>query len=199
MSAIISHKYKFIYPHIPRTGGTSLTQLMTPHLGGKDITDGQLEKHQSLNLISIGFPKETMEYVKFAVVRHPFDRLASLHQGYSPKCSLSSIVDQLYYGKIDIKTYAFFWPVQRWICDAYGTNLIDRVFKFEDGFKDVVQFLNTLGMPIDIKDFPHVNKGLVNDGNRKYYADQRKMCSKETMLKIEELYAWDYKNLDYKP
>ncbi len=196
MSAVLSHKYKFIYPHVPRTGGTSLTELIEPHLGEKDITDGQLEKHQALRTFKLGHPIEFDKYIKFIVVRHPFDRLASLHQGYTPSYSLPVTVDMLYSGAIS-KSEAFYWPIQRWVCDVNENPLYDKVFKLEDGFKGLVDFLQELGLPIKIEDLPHINKGTVNHGHQEYYSKMREDCGEETMRKIKELYAWDYEAFGY--
>ena len=132
MSAFLSHKLKLIFPHIPRTGGTSLTEFIEPFLGPDAITDGQFEKHQSLRTIKQAHPKEFELYTVFAVVRHPFDRLASLIQGYRPKMTLAQLMSRLKAGIIS-KNEAFFWSAQRWLCDINGENLADEVFKLEDG------------------------------------------------------------------
>ena len=194
MSAFLSHKYKLIYPHIPRTGGTSLTEAVIPHLGAKDISDGRLEKHQSFRIIKIGHPKEFAEYVKFAVVRDPFDRIASLHQGYNIDTNLSRVVEKLYYGIIP-KDEAFFWPMKNWLCSSEGEPLYDIIFRFETDLPDkITAFLKNAGIPVD--NFPHVNKGKLNDGKKEYYEQKRKEC-KSVMPMFREHYSWDYAMFGY--
>jgi hypothetical protein len=203
MSAIVSHKYKFIYPHIPRTGGTSLTDLILPHLGRDDVMQN-LEKHQALRTLQRGFRRKGVfdNYTKFAVVRHPFDRIASLHQGYTPKCTMSSLIEQMDTGKVDINTYAFFWPIGRWITDLEGNNLLDETFRFEDGLGHAVQFLNDLGMPVKIEDLPHINKGVKNDDsgenlNKAFYLEQWQGLSYPHQEAFKNLYQWDYEAFGY--
>ena len=197
MSAIVSHKFKFIFPHIPRTGGTSLTEFIMPQLGRKDRTDSTLEKHQALRTLKLGFD-EFDDYVKFAVARHPFDRIASLHQGYEPKCTLEHLIAQIAAKKIDIKAYAFFWPMKRWLCNAKGENLADYIFKFESGFKPVVKFLNHMGMDLDIKDFPHVNAGNLKSKKREKYEAVWDGLSVQAQDTFRQLYKWDYEAFGYK-
>lgn len=168
-------------------------------LGPKDITDGQLEKHQSLRLIKAAHPKEFGEYVKFAVIRHPFDRIYSLFLGYqrtNPDATFEAVIDRLYEGNGDwnIRQFAFFWPLKPWLCDEYGNYLCDEVFRFEDGFGPVLEFLRGLGA--DINALPHSNSGL-GKGRREFYEKAMAGVGDETMEKFSSLYAWDFERFGY--
>jgi hypothetical protein len=203
MPAIVSHKYKFIFPHIPRTGGTSLTDFIMPHLGKNDVTDKTLEKHQAMRTLQRGFRRKGVfdNYVKFAVVRHPFDRIASLHQGYKPKCTLSSLIEQMTRGSICIDTYAFFWPIGRWLCDLEGNNLLDQTFRLEDGMEHVADFLKDLGVP-QHHVITHVNKGVRNNGsgenlNKAFYLEQWEGLTRSQQTTFKHIYKWDYETFGY--
>lgn len=198
MPAIVSHKYRFITPHIPRTGGTSLTEYLLPHLGKDDKMGPMLEKHQALRTIQRGFRRHGVftNYTKFAIVRHPFDRIASLHQGYSPKCTLGSLIEQMVQGQVDIDTYAFFWPIGRWICDLEGNNLLDETFRLEDGLGQAVQFLNDMGVPLK-GEIPHVNEGPLKSKDREKYLELWSGLSYPHQEAFKHLYQWDYEAFGY--
>lgn len=67
---IINHKYKFIFIHIQKTAGTSITNS----LYGIEGTENLHHSHSMLNSIDIN---EFKDYFKFCFVRNPFDRLLS--------------------------------------------------------------------------------------------------------------------------
>jgi Sulfotransferase family len=103
---IISHRYRFVFVHIHKTGGESVTGALEPFLGPSDIlvtdndtlvTDNRavatnalamgirtpnctLVKHSSADEIrcSLGDDLWT-EYKKFTIVRHPVARAESLY------------------------------------------------------------------------------------------------------------------------
>jgi chondroitin 4-sulfotransferase 11 len=65
---VISHKHKFIFVHIPRTGGTSVERFFN-----EPINWGN---HNSLQWYSQSFG-EYDRYFKFAFVRNPWDKMLS--------------------------------------------------------------------------------------------------------------------------
>ena len=72
---MISHKYKCIFIHIPRTGGTSLET----HICGKDwwkINSGT--KHLIASTAKKVYKEHWDDYFKFSFVRNPWARMASM-------------------------------------------------------------------------------------------------------------------------
>ncbi len=107
---IISHKFKFIFVHIPKTGGCSIEHQLIPKLGTEDlITDTmnyghikdlkakfyKIPHHSTLDEILDKFP-ETKNYFKWAIVRNPWDRMVSLYHFYQ---QLTEVGGQLAGGK----------------------------------------------------------------------------------------------------
>jgi hypothetical protein len=93
---ILSHKYKFIFIHIPKCAGTSITQSLIPYLGQDDLVlgctpefealsreykaKGWIHKHSTASEIREFVGEETWNsYFKFAFVRHPLDLILSLY------------------------------------------------------------------------------------------------------------------------
>jgi hypothetical protein len=79
---MISHRYKFIFVHAARTGGSSFERVVgkeitrddrTKHLGNTDFED----KHFDFEFYKTQYPLEFYPYFKFTIVRNPYDRLVS--------------------------------------------------------------------------------------------------------------------------
>ena len=96
---IVSHKHKFIFVHVPKTGGTSVVKALYPYLDHKndiilgghpdheDNNDqdkkkaGELHKHSTaLEIKKKVGEKIWNEYFIFAFVRNPYDRIASVYE-----------------------------------------------------------------------------------------------------------------------
>jgi len=72
---MINHKEKFIFLHIPKTGGTSIESILTK----KEST----ENKRHYNLRKMGLNKnECDKYRIFAVLRNPFTRIASTYNHF---------------------------------------------------------------------------------------------------------------------
>ena len=95
---IISHKYRFVFVHIPKTGGTSIVRTLAQDVGKHDVIFHDDFKEQNHNRqhfpINAGlnnlyshslfrtFEKKSinkLDYTLFAVVRNPWDRLVSMY------------------------------------------------------------------------------------------------------------------------
>ncbi|GAA6167801.1 glycosyltransferase family 25 protein [Sessilibacter corallicola] len=93
---IICHSKKFIYIHINKCGGTSLTQALSPFLADEDIVLGgypEAEKRSEEYLAKYGIYKHSTaaeikqfvgsdvwdSYYKFATIRDPWERVVSTY------------------------------------------------------------------------------------------------------------------------
>ena len=92
---IISHQHKFIFVHIHKTAGDSITHALLPHLAWNDIVIGptplgklnllyyrkkKIRKHSTAVKIRDFIGESAWnEYRVFSVVRNPVDRLSSLY------------------------------------------------------------------------------------------------------------------------
>ena len=81
---IVSNKHKFVFVHIPKTGGTSMTMMLEPHLDEKAKKpmgrgwQSQFHKHGLHSGINSKRYRQYEDFFKFAIVRNPYDRLCSI-------------------------------------------------------------------------------------------------------------------------
>jgi Sulfotransferase family len=203
---MISHKYRTIFVHIPKTGGQSIESVFLRLHGltwktreplllrpNKDRSLGpaQLAHLRAREYVACGhIDQNTFDsYFKFSFVRNPWDRIVS---GY-------------HYYRRGAKAGVSFPQYVQWVCarsdkgyphdrpqvdflladDDRGPMLIDFVGRFENFAADFAKVCKRLDL--GDRQLPHVNKG---GGSRKpyqeYYDDRlRKLVAQTFAADIE--------------
>jgi len=147
---LINHNEKFIFLHIPRTGGCSLTSCLKNKSGTESY-----KKHPSLNFLLNRASKKTgvnlEEYFKFSFVRNPWDIMISKYLApcYKEINSLSG------------KSLLFFldniWVISsecgHSFHDYCDPEKLDFIGRFENRNKDLGFISKKIGIQID----PDVN------------------------------------------
>ncbi len=168
---IVSHKHKFIFIHVTKCAGTSITYALAPYLGENDLVLGCTSEGEKLNeegIRSGGLQKHSTalavrkvlgervwdSYYKFAFVRNPWDLLVSTYywwqttqwdddKGTGKKIrELGDFEDYL------LSPYRRKLSCLEFISDSDGMVLVDFVGKQEDIRVDFPHVCREIGLPI---------------------------------------------------
>ena len=194
---MISHKYKCIFPHNPKTAGTSIENVLKDN--PKIINGGS--SHYSLLYYKKKYPEQFKEYYKFAFVRNPWDRFYSAYNYY--KTGGNRQCDQNLLEKMpqSFKTFCLdfcerdgynwnnrphFLPQVRFVSLTGESIDVDFLGKFENLKKDYLIIKKKLRLPAPL---PHARQRA-----HKHY---QQCYDDETINLIGEKYAKDIKLLGY--
>jgi hypothetical protein len=186
---MISHKYKCIFIHIPRCGGSSIEDIIWP---GKRKTEDLWmgfvskyhNKYQTGGLqhlfgkhveIEVGH-KIFSEYFKFSFVRNPWDRAVSQFHFMKRRPDLREFIGlrlddpfRKYLDLIRKKRHVQWEEQHKFIMNDHGEFLVDFQGRFENYKQDVGFVLEKLGL--SGKAVPHVNR-TPHSAYQEYYDEE---------------------------
>lgn len=193
------HNRKFIFIHIPKTGGTSIEyKLNLGHIeNGFEIKDNIAYQHSDYNYYKILFGEEKFnKCLKFSVVRNPYTRIISSffyipfeNLGFKGNQTFDDFLD---YIEVVVKNKNFnenlynilFKPQYMFICDN-GRIIIDNLFYFEK-YYNVDKFL--------LEKFGISDKNIYLKGN---YEKNNIVLTNIQKNKIYEIYKKDFEIFGY--
>ena len=177
---IVSHTYRFIFLRTEKTGGTSLTRALWPHLGEDDlrlkkdrpawaryspIHHGALQRrlpelfgphaHATAAQMRRVLGRRVFDgYLKFAVERNPWDRQVSLYHHRCHKTGRTPDFDR------DMRSAFYrnteYCRLNNWSIYAIGGQVVaDRVLRYEHLAEDVEALRRDLGIPAPL-DLPRM-------------------------------------------
>jgi len=164
---IVSHRHRFIFAAIPKTGTHSVRAALRQHLGPEDIEQvglfvdkrfpfpelAQL-RHGHLGLAQVRpfLGEEVFDaYFKFAFVRNPFDRFVSYcafisretdHFRSDPRGVMRHVLFEM-----QPLEHILFQPQYRQLVDADGTLLADQVGRVERMQASYDEICSRIGIP----------------------------------------------------
>ena len=163
MGWIVSKKHKFIFIHIPKTGGSSIAEpeyqsgqgALVAHLGNEDHV-------QAGHIRAVGLKNRLQDnwddYFKFAFVRNPWDRLVSLYYYFlqdseKRKSVLGKEIAKFgsfkeFCRQLDnIELDPHFDPQISYLIDFEGRFLLDYIGRFESIDSDINLICKKIGLP----------------------------------------------------
>lgn len=209
---MVSHELKVIFIHIPKTGGSSIEQLIWPMENGRSETDIWMgfedayhNKYQTGGLQHLLADQVRSElgddvfysYFKFAMIRNPWDKALSQYRYMAKRPDLMSFIGMTetdglkrYLELIKKREHVQWMPQHRFVMNASGDCLVDYVGRFES-FNQAVKFA-TQRIDLACKENPHLN---ASDISRFSLLD-RESCEWIADIYKEGIIAFGYKPED---
>ena len=208
---IINHKYKFIFIHVPRTGGIStrgaLEKLEGSVVYGKWCKpELKVGPHESLTdyIEKVGL-KNVDAYFKWTRVRNPWDRLVSIYNRrrntirwyQTAKHPAQEAINNPFDVWVEMQMNTVKPPWRHRIFNQYRRFVKDQGLDFVSRFANINEdfsfFCDKVGLP-QIK-LPHKN-GWKHNSYKEYY--NKKLIDK--LLNFDSFREdLDYLNYDYQP
>ncbi|MBT8409585.1 MAG: sulfotransferase family 2 domain-containing protein [Alphaproteobacteria bacterium] len=193
---IISHGRRFVFVHIPKTGGTSLMLAMEDRAMKDDIligdtpkaqrrrarqarlsAAGRLWKHSTLRDVEGILSADQMrDYFVCTMVRNPWDRLVSYYNWLQEQTfeaeavSLAQALDFDAFLRHEATVAGLrSWPAARYVTDPDGKSVCNAFVRLEHLPADLEPVEAHLGFRLG--SLPHVNASKRSADYRSYYSD----------------------------
>lgn len=186
---------KFIFIHIPKTGGTSVKKILSDkvNINGFKINGELVEYNKNTH---IGINKEQFkkykDYYKFVFVRHPYGWIKSYYNFHSNKSIFyENITTKKIKNTINISFDEWLGGLKEFNQTDFFTNgddyLVDKVCrleKFDEDLKYVLEKININSdfQNIKMKDSEKFNINTIKNLNDNQKKMIQKICSKDFKL-----------------
>ncbi len=210
---VISHSHRFIFIHIPKTAGSSVTRALAGfaeppvqawvhgllrqvgihvnYFG--PVQWKQFRTHSTAAVLKRHLPEQVYsDFFKFAFVRNPWDRLVSsyyyllnnrMHHRHRRVCSLRDFEEYVNYEAWRNKMSQTAFLVQ-----PDGRLIVDFVGRFETLREDFAHVGRVLKLDVSL---PHINRTLHRD-YRSYYTDRTARLVAEYWREDIEMFGYTF-------
>lgn len=157
---IVSDQAKVLFLHIPRTGGTSINNLLLSALpDAKPV----LLQHDNAQTAPPAFFRQYADYFKFSFVRNPWERLLSWYSlalsgrryDGNPPLSFEAFYDRYEEDCVRSGRKRFFFNQLDYLVDKSGEMVVNKVGRYENYEQDLANILTEQNIPFP--SIPHIN------------------------------------------
>ena len=194
---MVNHNHKFVFIHVPKTGGTSIEHRIDIDihnsdnkfiLNGWDENLGKWLHHLTFEEVITSFP-HLSDYFYFAFVRNPWDRcISSFFYSQRRQRPKGSLKDFLLFHNFKDKSHSI--SQYDFIFNNQNSKQIDFIGRFENLQKDFDIVCNKVNL--SPQKLPIKNKSQYKDYHYTEYYDS------ETRKIVAEKYAKDIEYFGYK-
>ena len=178
---IVSHRHRFIFAAVPKTGTHSVRQALREHLGPEDIEQVGL------------FVNKRFPYPELAAIRHPFARFVSYCAFRTRDSDIflrnpHAVMEQFLF--LDPpETHILFQPQHTVLADADGRLLADMVCRVEDMQASYDAACARIGIPS--QPLERVN-GTRHGDHRQYYTPVLRQAVADRYARDLELFGYEF-------
>jgi hypothetical protein len=201
---LLSLRHRFIFIHIYKTAGTSLTHALRPYareplpsrflqrLGLRKPAIAPLPDHVSARDLRAAIPSELFDSCfKFAFVRNPWDWQVSLYHYMRDlrRHPQHAIVQGMSFDDyIEWRVTSDKHLQKDFVTDASGSLLVDFIGRFENVEEDARTVFDRIGIRAVL---PHRNRSF-HDEYRTYYSDRSKRLVSEHFAPDIEMFGYSF-------
>jgi chondroitin 4-sulfotransferase 11 len=192
---MINHEHKFIFIHIPKTGGTSLAKALDP-----TFPMNSNSKHRDAMYFKEKCPEKFSSYFKFSLVRNPWARAVSYfhfkkrRKRLAHDMTFSEFCNILINGKDSprVRDGNFFLHGREsldFLLDEDGNSTMEFIGTLENFQADFDIVCDKLGIPR--KEVPHTFK-TNHKHYTEYYDDETRQIVAEKYKKDIEYFGYEF-------
>ena len=208
----ISHKHKFIFIAVPKTGSVSIRNILDEYSDIRYDNFNNKNPHATIwdvkKELFVNDTKKFNSYFKFAFVRNPWARMASWYefmckQVHKTESQKYDFVETHYdtYKNISLmgfnrfikflyeKNKSYYLGYSRYYEDENGNNLLDFIGKVENLQEDFDIICDKIGIPK--QQLPHKNKSK-HKHYTEYYDDKTREIVAEKYAKDIEYFGYEF-------
>ena len=196
---IISDSHKFVFHHVPKTGGSSITAAIAPYCRNyegvvprEDTPKWQMAFHQPhwMHHPISGYEAGDIPegYYSFAFVRNPFSAVVSAWVPTKFKHFDEFVEHEIFTGVEIVGRYTQLG----WLADEVGNLLVDFVGRFENLVEDFYKVVGIIGVPLMLFPKRNITKDKVHDSYREYYSPVSRRLIERKYKKDLEFFEYEF-------